>query len=89
MRLLPQWHVFALHDRGLDSRQDANRRPAVNTGRLSMARQLSVVGRGYHTEKDGVGFHKVGGQIQIWENYGAFWGGLWGLSTGGVFSTSP
>lgn len=64
---------------------------AVKT--LSLAgfdtRRLSVVGRGYHTEKNDVGFLKVGGQIRIWGNYGAFWGGLCELSTGGVFSTSP
>lgn len=51
--------------------------------------RLSVVGRGYRTEKNGVGFHKAGGQVRIWGNYGAFWGGLCGLSTGGVFLTSP
>jgi len=51
--------------------------------------RLSVVGRGYHNEKDRVGFHEAGGQVRIWGNYGAFWGGLCGLSTGGVFLTSP
>jgi hypothetical protein len=53
------------------------------------ASQLSVVGRGYHSEKNVVGFHNAGGQIRIWGNYGASWGRLSGLSTGGVFLTSP
>lgn len=51
--------------------------------------RLSVVGRGYCSDRDGVGFHNVGGQIRMWENYGAFWDGLCELSAGGVFSTSP
>lgn len=52
-------------------------------------RQLSVVGRGYHSEENVVGFYNAGGRIRIWGNYGAFWGGLYGLCTGGVFLTSP
>lgn len=51
--------------------------------------RLSVVGRGYRTEKNGVGFHKAGGLVRIWGNYGAFWGGLCGLSSGGVYLSSP
>jgi hypothetical protein len=53
------------------------------------ASRLSIVGRGYRAEKNVVGFHNAGGQVRIWGNYGASWGGLGGLSTGGVFLTSP
>ncbi len=51
--------------------------------------QLSVVGRGYHTAENVVGFYNAGGRVRICGNYGAFWGGLHGLSAGGVFLTSP
>jgi hypothetical protein len=52
-------------------------------------KNLSVVGKGYHTEENVVGFYNVGDRIQFWGRRGAFWGGLWGLFFGGLFLTIP
>jgi hypothetical protein len=52
-------------------------------------KNLSVVGKGYHTEENVVGFYNTGDRIQFWGRRGAFWGGLWGLFFGGLFLTIP
>jgi hypothetical protein len=52
-------------------------------------KSLSVVGRGYHTEENVVGFYNVGDRVKFWGRRGAFWGGLWGLFFGGLFVTTP
>ncbi|NKC33613.1 general stress protein [Falsiroseomonas selenitidurans] len=51
--------------------------------------QLSVVGKGYHTEEKVVGFYNTGDRIRFWGTRGAVWGGLWGLFFGGLFVTIP
>jgi len=50
---------------------------------------LSVVGKGYHTEEKVIGFYNMGDRMKIWGVRGAFWGGLWGLFLGGLFLTVP
>lgn len=52
-------------------------------------KQLSVVGKGYHTEEKVVGFYNVGDRVAFWGTRGAFWGGLWALFFGGLFITTP
>jgi len=52
-------------------------------------KNLSVVGKGYHSEEKVVGFYNVGDRIKFWGSRGAFWGGFWGLFFGGLFITSP
>ena len=52
-------------------------------------KNLSVVGKGYHTDEKVVGFYNVGDRIKFWGTRGAFWGGLWGLFFGGLFLTIP
>jgi len=52
-------------------------------------KNLSVVGKGYHTEEKVVGFYNVGDRVKFWGSRGAFWGGLWGLFFGGLFLTIP
>ena len=52
-------------------------------------KNLSVVGKGYHTEEKVVGFYNIGDRIKFWGTRGAFWGGLWGLFLGGLFMTIP
>ena len=52
-------------------------------------KNLSIVGKGYHTEEQVVGFYNVGDRVKFWGSRGAFWGGLWGLFFGGVFLTIP
>lgn len=52
-------------------------------------KNLSLVGKGYHTEEKVIGFYSVGDRIAFWGSRGAFWGGLWGLFFGGVMLTIP
>jgi hypothetical protein len=52
-------------------------------------KNLSVVGKGYHSEEKVVGFYNIGDRIKFWGTRGAFWGGLWGLFLGGLFMTVP
>jgi hypothetical protein len=50
---------------------------------------LSVVGKGYHSEEKVVGFYNTGDRVKFWGSRGAFWGGFWGLFFGGLFMTIP
>ena len=52
-------------------------------------KDLSVVGKGFHTEEKVVGFYNMGDRMVFWGKRGAFWGGLWGLFFGGVVLTLP
>ncbi len=52
-------------------------------------KQLSVIGKGYHTEEKVAGFYNVGDRVKFWGSRGAFWGGMWGLFFGGLFLTIP
>ncbi len=52
-------------------------------------KDLTVIGKGYHTEENVVGFYNVGDRVKFWGLHGAFWGGLWGLFFGGLFATIP
>jgi len=52
-------------------------------------KNLSVVGKGYHTEEKVVGFYNAGDRMKFWGKWGAFWGGLWGLFLGGLFIFVP
>jgi len=42
-------------------------------------KQLSLIGKGYHTEEHPVGFYTLGDRMKSWGGAGAFWGGIWGL----------
>ncbi len=52
-------------------------------------KNLSVIGKGYHSEEKVVGFYNAGDRIKFWGTRGAFWGGLWGWFFGGLFVTTP
>jgi hypothetical protein len=52
-------------------------------------KNLSVVGKGYHSEEKVVGFYNGGDRVKFWGARGAFWGGLWGWFLGGLFMTTP
>ena len=52
-------------------------------------KNLSVVGKGYHTDEKVVGFYNAGERIRFWGTRGAFWGGLWGMFFGGLFLAIP
>ena len=50
-------------------------------------KQLSIVGRGYHTEDNVVSFYNADGRIGCWETT-APWGSLWGLFGADLFLSS-
>jgi hypothetical protein len=52
-------------------------------------KDLSLVGKGYHTDERVVGFYNIGDRVKFWGSRGAFWGGFWGLFFGGLFLTVP
>ncbi|MGD1039129.1 MAG: general stress protein [Roseiarcus sp.] len=52
-------------------------------------KNLSVVGKGYHTDEKVVGFYNMGDRVKFWGKRGAFWGGFWGLFFGGLFMSIP
>lgn len=52
-------------------------------------KNLSVVGKGYHTDEKVVGFYNTGDRVKFWGTRGAFWGGLWGMFFGGLFLAVP
>ncbi len=52
-------------------------------------KQLSIIGRDYHSEGHVVGYYNAGDRMKDWGKRGAFWGGLWGLLFGGAFFMIP
>jgi hypothetical protein len=69
--------------------------PAVDAAVKSLTqggfafKDLSVIGKGFHTDEKAVGFYSVGDRIKFWGERGAFWGGLWGLFFGGFVLSVP
>ncbi len=51
--------------------------------------KLSVIGKGYHTEENVIGFYNNGERVAFWGAHGAFWGALWNVFFGGFFLTIP
>ena len=50
---------------------------------------LSIVGKGYHTEEQVVGYYNTGDRMKYWGELGVFWGGFWGLLFGSAFFMIP
>lgn len=50
---------------------------------------LSIIGKGFHTEDNVVGYYSVGDRMKLWGKTGAFWGGLWGMLFGSAFFFIP
>ena len=50
---------------------------------------LSIVGKGYHTEENVVGYYNAGDRMLYWGKQGAFWGGFWSLLFGTGFFMIP
>ncbi len=65
-------HVFDTHT----AAEDAIR--ALGKAGFDL-KQLSLLGKGYHSEEKPIGFYTVGDRIKVWGGSGAFWGGIWGL----------
>src|SRR5271154_4863406 len=52
-------------------------------------KQLSIVGKDYHTEEHVVGYYTTCDRMSYWGKLGAFWGGFWGLLFGSAFFWVP
>lgn len=52
-------------------------------------KKLSIVGKGYHSEEQPVGFYTTGERVKYWGGTGALWGGLWGLLFSAAFFWVP
>jgi hypothetical protein len=52
-------------------------------------KKLAIVGQGYHTEDQVVGYYTTGDRMKHWGKNGAFWGGLWGVLVGSAFFLIP
>lgn len=52
-------------------------------------KQLSIVGKDYHSEEHVVGYYTTGDRMLYWGKLGAFWGGLWGVLFGAAFFLVP
>jgi uncharacterized membrane protein len=52
-------------------------------------KQLSIVGRDYHTEEHVVGYYNLGDRMKKWGGIGAFWGWIWGLLFGSALFVIP
>ena len=52
-------------------------------------KQLSIVGKGYHSEEHPVGFYTLGDRMKSWGGLGLFWGALWGMLMGAAFFWVP
>jgi uncharacterized membrane protein len=52
-------------------------------------KNLSVVGRDYHTDEHVVGYYNAGDRMKAWGKRGAFWGWIWGCLFGSAFLFVP
>src|ERR1035437_7829971 len=52
-------------------------------------KNLSIVGKEYHTEEHVVGYYNAGDRMKYAGGTGAFWGGFWGLLFGSAFFYVP
>jgi len=52
-------------------------------------KELSIVGRDYHTDEHVVGYYNAGDRMKVWGKTGAFWGALWGFMFGPAFFWIP
>lgn len=51
--------------------------------------KLSIVGKGYHTDEQVVGYYNTGDRMKYWGKVGAFWGGFWALLFGSAVFIIP
>jgi hypothetical protein len=50
---------------------------------------VSVIGQGYHSGDNVVGYYEKGDRMRAWGETGAFWGAIWGLLIGSAFFVIP
>jgi uncharacterized membrane protein len=54
-----------------------------------LKKYISVLGKGEQEEKNEFKYEKENNDMIFWGEQGAFWGGLWGLLTGGILFWVP
>jgi hypothetical protein len=74
--------VFASHDQA-----DAAIKALQKAG-FDM-RNLSIIGKDFHTEEHAVGYYNTGDRVKFWGKKGAFWGGLAGILFSSAFLVIP
>ena len=52
-------------------------------------RRLSIVGRGYHSDEQVLGYYNTGDRVKFWGKLGAFWGALSGILFGSALLFVP
>ncbi len=52
-------------------------------------KNLSVLGKDYHTEETFIGYYNTGDRMAVWGKYGLFWGSIWGMLFGSAFFIIP
>jgi hypothetical protein len=52
-------------------------------------KKLSIVGKGYHSEENVVGYYTTCDRMTYWGTNGAFWGAIWGMLFGSAFFMIP
>jgi uncharacterized membrane protein len=52
-------------------------------------KELSIIGKDYHSEEHVVGYYNTGERMKYWGKLGAFWGGFWGMLFGSAFFWLP
>ena len=52
-------------------------------------KQLSIVGRDYHTDENVIGYYTTGDRMKYWGGVGAFWGWIWGCLFGSALFIIP
>ena len=52
-------------------------------------KNMSIVGKDYHTDEHVVGYYNLGDRMKYWGKQGAFWGGIWGMLFGAAFFVIP
>lgn len=75
-------HIFKTHE--------AAEIAVRNLGQAGIdLQQLSLIGKGYHSEEHPIGFYTMGDRIKSWGGTGAFWGALFGLLAAPVMVLFP
>ncbi|GLQ56188.1 general stress protein [Devosia nitrariae] len=74
--------IFETHQRAEDAVKD------LEQSGFDM-KKLSIVGKGYHSEEQPIGFYSTGDRVKVWGGTGALWGGAWGLLVGVAFFWVP
>lgn len=52
-------------------------------------KRLSIVGRGYHSDEQVLGYYNTGDRVRFWGKLGAFWGALSGILFGSALLFVP